>query len=168
VSIGSFAGFNEGEQVNLGPRISYDVDATVTSSTSAYTPVFTVRNSFIFASRANQTVVKLMDLVGSAKGNANSHTKFYAIRNVGLTGPVNFQSAATGSSCYFDTTATGLGTFNRNQIIWSGSVVESDYIDHTFVDREITLQPGESVTVCVRSIAATAACTATLNTREDQ
>ena len=168
VSVGSFSGFNEGEEKNLGPRVSYDVDSTVTSSTSAYTPIFTVLNSRVFGGRANQTVVRLIDVTGSAKGNANSQTKFYLVRNAALTGPVNFVSSATGSSCLVDITATGMTAPTRSEKIWSVSVTESGQFDHVFGDTENTLQPGESITLCVRSISATAACTGTLNTREDQ
>jgi len=168
VSIGSFAGFIEGEAKNLGPRFSYDVDASVTSSTSAYVPIFTVKNSIYSAGRANQAVVYLLDVGGSAKGNANSQTKFYLVRNAALTGPVNYIATDTNSCCFVDIAATGMADPSRGQKVYVRPVVESNNFDYPFSDREITIQPGETVTLCVKSIAATAACTGTLNTREDQ
>lgn len=168
VSVSSFAGFNEGETVNLGPRVSYDVDSAVTSSTSAYIPIFTVHNSFVFAGRANQCVISLLDVTGAANGSANALTKFYLVRDAALTGPVNFSQAASNSCAYVDTAATGMTTPTRSQRIWSGAIAEDGSIDHIFGDKEITIQPGESVTLCVRSISATASCTGSLNTREEQ
>lgn len=169
VSVSSFAGFNEGDIVNLGPRISYDRDTTVvTSSTTVYKPIFTVRNALTFASRANQTVIRLIDVSASAKGNANSQTKFYIVRNPVLSGPVNFTSVGGQSSAYWDLAATGMTTPSQSQKIWSASIVESGNIDHAFSDKEITLEPGESVCLCVKSLSATSDCIGELNTREDQ
>lgn len=169
VAVSSYAGFNEGKQVNLGPRSSYRSSAAVTSSTSVFTPLFTVRNAITFASRANQTVVKLIDVGGSAKGNANAQTQFLLVRDAALTGPVNFSQFGSYSSTYWDTAATGMSTPANSDVIWSRTVLESNDFEYAFRDEEITLQPGESVTLCVKSIAATAtaSCTGTLNVRED-
>lgn len=169
VHVSSFAGFNEGEILHLGPRVSYDRDGSViTSSTTVYKPLLTVRNDLVFAGRANQTVIKLIDMAASAKGNANAQTKFYLVRNPVLSGPVNFTAVGGGSSAYWDIAATGMTAPSQSQKIWSGSVVESSNIDHSFVDTDITLQPGESICLCVKSVSATADCVGTLNTREDQ
>lgn len=168
VSIGSFAGFNEGEALNLGPRISYQRDAMVTSSTTVYTPLFTVRNGYTFASRANQTVVRLLDVSGCARGNSTATTKFYLVRNAALTGPVNFTAVGGSSSCYQDVAATGMSTPSASSIVWTRAVTQSGDFEYAFSDREITLQPGESITLCVKSLTATADCTGSLNSREDQ
>lgn len=168
VSIGSFAGFNEGEALNLGPRQSYSRDSTVTSSTSAYIPIFTVRNGYTFASRANQTVVNLLDVSGSANGNANASTRFFLVRNAALTGPVNFTAWGSTSSTYVDVAATGMVSPANTDIVYTKSLGQTADFSYGFTDREITLQPGETVTYCVKSISATATCTGALNTREDQ
>lgn len=168
VSVGSFAGFNEGETLSLGPRISYDRDTVVTSSTSAYIPIFTVKNNLTFQGRANQSVINLINIAGSAKGNANAQTKFYVVRNPVLTGPVNFVSAGSNSSASWDVGATGMTTPTQNQKIWSIPLVETNVFDHPFVDKEITLQPGETVCVCVKGLSATSDCVMTMSTREDQ
>lgn len=168
VSIGSFAGFSEGEAFNLGPRVSHQRDAMVTSSTSAYVPLFTVKNSLTFASRANQSVVKLLDVTGVARGNTNATTKFYLVRNAVLSGPVNFTATGAPSSTNIDTAATGMTAPSTSQILWSRAVTQAGDFEYGFTDREITLQPGESVTLCVKSLTATADCSGALNTREDQ
>lgn len=168
VVVSSYAGFVEGVARNLGPRISYDLDSTITSSTTAYKPIFTVRNDVVFNGRANQSVVYLLDVSGMAIGNANANTKFYLVRNAALTGPVNFTQVGGSSSCYWDIAATGMTTPAQSDKIWSKTIGQTSDFSYSFSDREITLQPGESITLCVKSLAATASCTGSLNTREDQ
>lgn len=168
VSIGSYAGFNEGEQVNLGPRSSYSRDSTVTTSTSAYVPILTVANGLTFNGRANQSVVHLLDLSGDTQGNANSRTKFYLVRNAALTGPVNFTSWGSSSCTYIDVAATGMSAPSNTSIIYTRALGQTNDFGYSFSDREITVQPGESVTFCVKSLGATATCTGGLNAREDQ
>jgi hypothetical protein len=163
----SFAGFVEGDMVNTGPRMSYYNNSGVTSSTSAYTPLFTVRNLLVFQSRANQCVTKLLDVTGACKSTTGL-TTFYLIRNATLTGTPNFQEFATNSCTCWDTAATGCSFTSNSQVIWSGTVSESGQIDHEFADTEITLQPNETLTLAVRSVTSTATCVGSINMREDQ
>jgi len=167
VSIGSFAGFNEGDIKFNGPRMSYYNNAGVTSSTSAYVPIFTVRNSLVYASRANQSIVHLLNPSGATKSNTGL-TTFYLIRNATLTGPTNFTQFSTTSATYWDTASTGCSFSANNQVVWTGTLSESSDFNYAFADEEITLQPGESLTLAVRSVTATATCVGGLNTREDQ
>jgi hypothetical protein len=167
VNVGSFAGFNEGDQVNLGPRVSYDRDSLVTSSTTVFKPLFTVRNQTVYQGRANQTVIKLIDIAGSMKGNTNAQCKFYVVRNPVLTGPVNFTAIGATSAGVWDVAATGMTTPSQSDRVWSLPLSETGMFSESFHDNELTLQPGESVCVCVKGLAATADCIATLNTRED-
>ena len=167
ISVGSFAGFTEGQKKLTGPRMTYFNTAAVTSSTSAYIPIFSVRNDFVYATRANQAIVNLLSVGGSANGNANSSTLFVMIRNATLTGPVSWAAWASTSCTYADTGATGCSFSNNNQIIWTGSVSQAGNFVFAFVD-DVTLQPGETVTFAVRSVTATSACIGSMNTREDQ
>ena len=167
VSVASLAGFIEGQKKLTGPRMTYFNTAAVTSSTSAYIPIFSVRNDYVYATRANQAVVNLLSVGGSANGNANAATLFVLIRNATLTGPASWAAWATTSSTYVDTGATGCSFTNNNQIIWTGSISQAGNFLFSFED-DLTLQPGETVTMAVRSVTATAACIAQLNTREDQ
>lgn len=168
LSVGSYAGFVEGEIRNIGPRMSYGVTSAVTSSTSAYTPLFTIRNSYVFNGRPNQSVVKLLDIHGAAK-STNGLTTFYLIRNATLSaGTVNWQQFDTASSTYWDRGATACTIGSDARVIWSGITAESDSFNVALEDTEITLQPGETLTLAVRSVSATATCVASLNTREDQ
>lgn len=167
VSVGSFAGFIEGQIKNLGPRQTYFNTAAVTSSVSAYVPIFTARNSLYYAGRANQAVSHLLSVAGAAKSNAGL-TTFILIRNATLTGNASFTQFSDTSVTYWDTASTGCSFANNSQIIWSGSVSESGQFNALFDDREITLQPGETVTLAVRSVSQVATCIGSLNTREDQ
>lgn len=164
VSVGSFGGFIEGTRRLTGPRISYN--GTATSSTSAYIPLFTFRNERIYGGKANQAVVNLLSVGGAAK-STNGITSFFLIRNATLTGNVNFAAYATGSCTYIDTAATAATFSDNNQLIWVGTVSESGQIQQGFTD-EITLQPGETLTLAVRSVTATATTVGQVNTREDQ
>lgn len=168
VSISSFAGFVEGEKKLIGPRSSYYNNSGVTSTTNAYTPLFTVRNDYSFASRANQAVSNLVSIHGAAKSNTGL-TTYYLIKNATLSaGTPNFTQFSTQSSTYWDTAATACTFSSNSQVVWSGTVAESGDFNYAFSDDEITLQPGETVTLAVRSVTATAVCVGSLNMREDQ
>lgn len=165
---GSFAGFIAGKKKLAGPRMSYFNTTAVTSATSSYTPIFTVRNDITYASRANQSIINLLSIGGATKGNANSVTSFYLIRNATLTaGAPNFTAYATTSCSYVDVGATTCTFATNDQVVWTGTVTQDGNFTFSFTD-EITLQPGETATLAVRSVTATAVCVGQLNTREDQ
>lgn len=167
VSVGSFGGFIEGHKVLTGPRMTYFNTTAITSSTSAYTPIFTIRNERVYNGRANQSVVNLLSLGGAAKSNTGL-TSFYLIRDATLSaGTPNFKAHSTTSCTYVDTAATACTFSNNEQVIWTGTVSTDGSFVFTFSD-DITLQPGETVTLAVRSVSATATCVGQLNTREDQ
>ena len=167
VSVSSVAGFIEGQKKLTGPRMTYFSTAGVTSSTSAYIPIFTVRNDFVYATRANQAIVNLLSVGGAAR-SVTGLTTFFLIKNAVLTGPVSFAAWSTTSCTYVDTGATGITTpANNNQIIYAGTVSQDGNFVFPFID-ELNLQPGETVTLAVRGITATAVCLGQLNTREDQ
>jgi hypothetical protein len=131
-----------------------------------------VRNDIVFAAsgtvRANQSIVNLLSVSGAAKGNANAVTTFYLIRNATLSaGTPAFTSWDATSVTFVDTAATACTFSTNSQVIWSASVSQDGQFAFAFSD-DITIQPGETVTLAVRSVAATASCVGSLNTREDQ
>lgn len=167
VSVASFSGFIEGDSVSIGPRETYYNNSGVTSSTSAYIPIFTIRSHYIFKSRANQVVTRLIGLGGAAKSNTGL-TTFYLIKDATLTGTPNFAAWSTNSCTVVDTAATGCSFSSNDQVVWSGTISETGDFNYAFSDKEITMHPGESYTLAVRSVTATAVCVGSLNTREDQ
>ena len=167
VSVASFAGFIEGQKISIGPRETYYNNNGITSSISAYIPLFTVKNGYSFASRANQVVSNLIG-IGAAAKSTNGLTTFYLIKDATLTGPTNFAAWASNSPTLVDTSSTGCSFTNNNQVVWSGGISESGQDNYAFSDHEITMQPGESYTLAVRSVTSTSTCIGSLNTREDQ
>lgn len=167
VSVGSFAGFIEGEVALTGPRMSYFNTAGVTSSTSAYIPIFSVRNDYVFAGRPNQSVVRLLS-VGGATKSTNGITSFVLIRNATLAGTPNWSAFSSAySTTYWDTAATAATFSGNEQVIWTGTTTGDGQFAFAFED-PILLQPGETLSLCVRSVTGTATCIGQLNTREDQ
>ena len=167
ISVGSIGGFIEGQKKLTGPRMTYFNNAGVTSSTSAYIPIFTVRNDFVYATRANQAVVNILS-VGGATKSTNGITTFFLLKNATLSaGSVSFAQWSTTSCTYVDTGATACTVANNNQVVYAGSVSQDGEFVFPFVD-ELNLQPGETITLAVRGVTATAVCLGQLNTREDQ
>lgn len=167
LSVGSFGGFIEGNRVSIGPRQTYFNNSGITSSTSAYTPIFTVKSNLVFNGRANQVVSRLLSLGGAAKSTTGL-TTFFLIKDATLTGTPNFAAWSATSSTLVDTAATGCSFSDNGQVVFTAPIAESANFDINFADTEITMQPGESYTLAVRSVTATATCIGTLNIREDQ
>jgi hypothetical protein len=168
VSCASFAGFVEGAKKLTGPRMTYvrDTNNYVGSTAATYYPLFTVRNERVYAGRANQAVVQLLSLSG-AHDDATPIT-LYLIKNATLVGTPNFTQFAGTSCTYWDVAATTCTISTNDQIIYSLQIGEHAGDAFTFED-DITLQPGETVTLAGRAVTATATyVNASLNTREDQ
>lgn len=163
VSTASYAGFLAGERRYTGPRHSFI--GTATSSTSTYVPLFTIRNDRTFGSRANQTVVNVLSASGAAKSNTGI-TTFYIIKGGTLSGTPSFGKHGDSSVLYVDTAATGV-TFSNDNVVWSATVSETGQFTFAFTD-DIQLQPGEYITLAVRSVTQTAVCVGQINVREDQ
>jgi hypothetical protein len=165
ISVGSFAGFIEGQKKLTGPRQTYFNTTAVASSTSIYTPIFTVRNGYYYGGRANQAVVNLLSFGGAATSNTGI-TSFYLIRNGTLTGG-SWAAWSTTSCTDVNSTATEVTFSSNDQVVFTGTVAKDGNILFAFGD-DVTLQPGETFTLAIRSVTATANCVGQLNTREDQ
>lgn len=164
-SCASFSGFTAGQKKLYGPRFSYVNN--VTSSTTNFVPLFTIRNSRVFNGRANQSVVNILSFSGAAK-STNGVTTFYVFRNATLSaGTPNFTQYSTSGVTYIDTAATACTISNNDQLVVSATVSESGQFVYHFTD-ETTIQPGETITLAVKSVTATAVCLGQVNTREDQ
>lgn len=170
VKVGSFAGFIEGMKRLHGPRFSYyNQSASVTAA--GYTPLFTLMNSRVHVSKANQSVVNVLSCNAAVKHN--NPVVFYLIKNGALTGPTSFSDYASNVSCtLYDQSSTGVTFSTQDQLIWSGHLGETGQTDHAFAEggpEEITLQPGEYLTLAVKTVFGNATyATGAINTREDQ
>lgn len=171
ITVGSFAGFVEGAKVLQGNRFSYFNSTTAGNSTD-YRALFTIQNPRYYAGRSNQAVINLLSVSAALK-----HTQpavFYLVRNATLSGNVNFQELSNISCSLWDTAATTISWSSGEQLVWTGHLGETGEIDHHFGNgsfnaEELTLQPGEMITLAVRSVANNIAyATGAINTREDQ
>ena len=165
VSCASFAGFVEGDQKLIGPRQSYFKTSTAVT-TGAYYALMTIRNDNVYNGRANQAVVRLIS-VGAAHDDTTP-VACHVIKNATLVGTPSFAAWSTSSCTYVDTAATTCTITNNEQIIFTMPIGASGSGIFAFND-EITLQPGETVTLAATTVTGTSTYTMmTLNTREDQ
>ncbi len=165
IKIGSFAGFVEGVRRLHGPRFAY-VDIA-TGTPSAFTPAFTIYNPRYFAGRSNQGVINVLGFgVGSKHGEALA---VYLIRNGTLAGNPNFLSYSSNGMSLWDNASTAVTVTDNSQLL-AAVVIGTNGTNYVPIglDEEITLQPGEWLSVACRTAAANASnVQIILNTRED-
>lgn len=168
IKSGSFAGFIEGVKTLQGSRFSYYGQKSSTVASGAYYPLFTIRNTRYFSGRTNQSVINLQSISGAVQHN--KPVTIYIFRNATLAGTPSFSQYATSSCSYVDTAATTCTIASNSQILWSQTLGETGDFNFTFPqDEDLTIQPGETITIAARSVSATATeVIAALNTREDQ
>jgi hypothetical protein len=169
VSCASFAGFIEGEKRLQGNRFSYYNQLTTVGATNLQV-LFTIQNARYYAGRTNQAVINMLSVSGALK-----HTSpciFYLIRGGNLSGNPNFLPLASNSCSLWDTAATTVSYTNGDQLLWTGHLGDTGEIDHHFDMtglEELTIQPGEWVTLAARAVTGTPSwVTGSINTREDQ
>jgi len=173
VSCASFAGFTEGAKKLTGPRMTpfRETNGYVGSTASTYYPLFTIRNDYTHyhsgvTPRANQSVVYPLS-ISCAHDDATPIT-FYLIRNATLNGTPNFSRFDANSCIYYDQSATTCSFTENGQVQFAYTLGQNSGGAYKFED-EITLQPGETLTLAARAVTGTATyVNASLNTREDQ
>ena len=171
VRVGSFAGFIEGQKVLHGNRFTY-INSLTTVGAANYQALFTIQNTRYYAGRTNHAVINLISASGALK-----HTSpciFYLIKNGTLTGNPNFQAMSSNSCSLYDTAATSVSNVSGDQILWTAHLGETSEFDHHYGNgsynaEEMTLQPGEWITLAARAVTGSPAyVTGSINTREDQ
>jgi hypothetical protein len=169
IKAGSFAGFIEGPKVLHGNRFSYFRSLTTVGAAN-YQALFTVLNSQYYKGIPSQVVVNLLSISGALK-----HTSpciYYLIKNGTLAGNPVFTVYSQNSATLLDTAATTVTFTTNDQLLWSGHLGDTGEIDHIFTNssmEELTLQPGEWVTLAAKSVSGNPQfVTGSLNTREDQ
>lgn len=166
VYVGSFAGFIEGEQKRIGPRMVYRHNSNGYVDTNLK-PMFTVRNRLVYQGRANQNVVYLR--TRNAAHDDATPIEFLLIRDAPLTGTPSFASFGDESCTTWDTAATGVSIPSTTSVEDSLPLAQNAGGEFPFDDNEITLQPGEQITFAAQAVTGTATYVkASLKTREDQ
>ena len=165
VKVGSFAGFIEGQKILNGPQFTYTETSTAVAA-SAYKALFTIKNSLVFKSKSNQSVVNLLNINGAAK--ANQPTTIVVIKNAELTGTPVFNRYSENSCTLYDNNATNATFTSNEQVIFSFSLGDAGQESYNLADFGFDLQPGESITIAAKTAAATASyVSVSINTRED-
>ena len=171
VSIGSYCGSIEGKKILHGLRASY-VNSLTTVGAANYQALFTILNPRVFNGVANQSVINILSMSGALK-----HTSpciFYVVKNATLAGNPNFGSYSSNMCGLVDTSSTTITWSDNSQLIYTDHLGDTGDIDHSFTNGdfngdEVTLQPGEYITLAAKAITGTPAyVTGSLNTREDQ
>ena len=163
----SFAGFTEGKKELQGSRLSYYRTLTTVNNTQ-YWALYTVYNGVIYSSKANQSVINILDLYFAQKDN--QPTEIILVKNGTLVGNPNFVPFSSTSCAFWDQASTSVSWTNNNQVLWRGVLAASDNAEKIFDQDQLTIQPGEYVTVAAKGFVAQSAdyVSVVLNTREDQ
>jgi hypothetical protein len=171
-SVGSFAGFIEGPKVLHGNRFTYFNSLTTVGATN-FQALFTVVNALYYNGQTSQVVINLLAISGALKHS--SPCIYYLIKNGSLAGNPNFVSLSANSASLWDTAATTVTYSTGDQLLWTGHIGDTGEIDHHFGGtselnmEEVTLQPGEWITLAAKAVTGTPAfVTGSMNTREDQ
>lgn len=171
LKVGSFIGSIEGKKILHGLRASY-VNSLTTVGASNYQAIFTILNPRVFNGVANQSVINILSFSGAIKHT--SPVIYYFIKNGTLVGNPNFASYSSSMCGLYDTTATTVTFTDNVQLIYTEHLGDTGSADHNFTNGdfngdEVTIQPGEYITVAAKSVTGTPSyVTASLNTREDQ
>jgi len=167
----SLAGFIEGRKVLHGNRFTYSRELASVSTTT--TALFTIMNALVYGGISNQSVINILNI--NVAVEHNNPVTFLLIKNGVLGGVPNFAQYDTSSCSLFDNAGTTVTTSSNAQIVWSGSVGSTGSIDHNIVEgseiniQEVTLQPGEWITLAARSTGGPSqVVVGHINTREDQ
>jgi len=171
VKTGSFAGFIEGQKVLHGNRLTYFNQLTTVGATN-FQALFTILNKKVYTGKSNQAVINLLSVTGAIKHT--SPVIYYLIKGGTLTGNPNFQDLSSNSCSAWDTAATTVTYTTGDQLLWTGHLGDTGELDHHFGNgefnaEELTLQPGEWITLAAKSTTGTPQyVTGSINTREDQ
>lgn len=151
-----------------GSSVTYENQLTTVGATNLQS-LFTIKNAIYYGGRTNQGVVNIISITGSVKHT--SPVKFYLVKNATLAGTPNFSAYATTSMTLYDSAATIATYTDNSQLMWSISLGDTgDFaINFDQITEELTLQPGESFTLCARSSTGSPSyVVGSINTREDQ
>ena len=172
ISVGSYSGVIEGKKMLNGNRASYKNSLTGVTS-SVYTCLFTILNPRVFNSVSNQSVINIISLSGALKHN--NPCEFVIVKNGTLAGNPNFSTYSSSMVGLWDTSATTLTWSDNNQLLFTDYLGDTGDLDIRFNNsdyngEELTLQPGEWLTIAAKSFGAGSPSyvTGSLNTREDQ
>jgi hypothetical protein len=109
-----------------------------------YSNLFTIRNDYIFNTRANQCVTCLRSITIAVSSSPWS-VYIYILKNASISDTPYFTQWSPSSVAYIDTSGTSLTNVTNSQIIWSAVAIGTSNLFYTFSD-SCTIEPGETIT----------------------
>lgn len=175
LEIGSFGGFVEGKKVYTGARYSIDNALLSTVDSTAYYVLFSFANPLWFQGRTAQGVLNIINIGGSV--SSTQAATLYVFRSVSgqphnLNGNPNFQPHSPTAAILVDKSATTFTPSSNDQLVWTGALGTAGFMRQNIGTPEyddLTLQPGDMISVCARTRSGAAAnyVIATVDIRQD-
>jgi hypothetical protein len=175
MEVSSFAGFIEGKKVYTGARFSIDNALLSTVDQNAYYVLFSFTNPIWYSGRTAQGILNVINIGGSVTSTPS--VTLYVFRTVSgdthnLGGTPNFQQYSPTAALWVDKSATTFTPTSNSQLVWTAGLGTAGFIRQNIGTPEyddLTLQPGDIISVCARARAAPAAnyVTATVDIRQD-
>lgn len=174
VQVGSFAGFVEGKRIYTGNRYSIENAVASTVAADAYYAIFSFINPIYFKGRVTQGTLNLLSF-SAATASVNPVT-FYIFRTMlshehVLQGSPNFQPYGPDAAIWVDKAADTFVQTSNDQLILTLQAAQNNNVNIKFdtsLVEDITLQPGDIITIAARTRAGTATwVSAALDLRQD-
>ena len=152
----SFSGFTEGKILDGSVRLGTSIEYAGVGTTE--TPVLTIRNNEIHASKLNRVMDQIMFVSISTEGTKPATIRFKT--NSTLTA-ASFAEVSSGvSTMQVDTTATGISG-GTEQFAVGMAKVDSEIFD--LKETNFALAPGDSLTISVEASSGTVDGVASIN-----
>jgi hypothetical protein len=145
--------FTEGVvQRNVG--VAFSAAGTKSNIGEAELPILTVRANQIYGSVCSYGELAPFNIsLGNETGNSSSGKllRINLYKNIGLTGPVNFQNLDSARSiASVDTAATGLSTTANQQLLKSIIVAANNSIVLKLEDENFFIVNGDTLTIAAQ------------------
>jgi len=155
ISGGSGGMFTEGiVQRNIG--VAFSAVGTKSDVGATELPILTIRANQIYGSVCSYGELAPFNIsVGNETGNSSSGKllRINIYKNIGLTGPVNFQNLdSTRSIASVDTAATGLSTTTNQQLLKSIIVAANNSLTLKLEDENFFIVNGDTLTITAQRV----------------
>lgn len=141
---------------NIG--VAFSTTGTKTGIGVTEVPILTIRANQIYNSTCNYGEMAPFNIsLGNDTGNSSNGKllKIQMYKNVGLTGPVNFQKAdATRSIASVDTSATGISVSPHSQLLKTIIVAANDSIVIKLEDENFFIINGDTLTITAQRVGS--------------
>lgn len=158
---GSLSAFLAGQKEELGRQRNFR--AYKTGVGTSFTPIINIRNPRMFRGRPNQVELRLREIVVANLGGKG--LEFIAIRDPRLSNDAVFIQSDSGTVMEYDTTAT---SYSAGVIQDGGAVGATNSIVQDLHGNQVSVGPGDIMTIAVRSVATTTDVSVSVQVIEDR